>query len=128
MPRVKYIGKTHKKDSITGVGLEWEPGQVRDVSSTVAAHLLAYRDTWVRADREGEEQVDEVQDDEPIGLREEEAPREEPLEVVDFHRMTKDQMIEHAEEKHGVKLDRRKPAEELRHQLMDLHNAKADNR
>ena len=91
---VKYIGDHVKTDSITGVGLRWEPGQVRNVSNTLAAVLLQYTDTW----REVSGGRQESEEDEPIGLRDEEKKEDEPLEVVDFHAMNKDQLLKFAKD------------------------------
>ena len=52
MPQVKYIGSSAKTDSIYGIGLRWEPGQVRNVTAEVAERLLAYTDTWAREETE----------------------------------------------------------------------------
>jgi hypothetical protein len=110
---VKYIGKCNKLDSIHGVGLHWEPGDVRNVTDEVALRLLHYRDTWVKADSS-------ESTGEPIALRSDEKKVEEPLPVVDFHSMTKDEMVDYAQTKYNEKLDKRQTADALREQLIGL--------
>jgi hypothetical protein len=114
MPQVKYIGSNFKTDSISGIGLHWEPGQVRNVTAEVAERLLAYTDTWVR------EQTEKAADVEPVGLAEAEKPVEEPLPVIDFHGMDKNALVEFAEDKYNERLDRRLSEETIRHKVISL--------
>jgi hypothetical protein len=114
MPQVKYIGSNFKTDSINGIGLHWEPGQVRNVTAEVAERLLAYTDTWVR------EQTKKAADVEPIGLAEAEKPVEEPLPVIDFHGMDKNALVEFAEDKYNERLDKRLSEETIRHKVISL--------
>jgi hypothetical protein len=117
MPHVKYIGTCVKKDSVNGIGLKWEPGQVRSVAPPVAERLLAYPDTWIQE----EEQVAEGREaDDPIGLAQEEKPAEEPLPVVDFHAMDKKTMVEYAERNYNERLNKRQSEGAIRHRLIDL--------
>lgn len=118
--RVKYIGKCDKTDSIVGVGLAWVPGQERDVTGTVAAHLLAYTDTWVKA--EGEEGEVDSAGREPIGLfnkKDDEA--ELPIPVVDFHSMTKAQLAEYLKTNYKEKVDKRQSLADLRQLATERH-------
>ncbi len=130
--RVRYIGKCDKTDSIVGVGLTWTPGQERDVTSTVAAHLLAYTDTWEKADGETGD-VDST-GKEPVGLfnkRDDEAEigfmkkkddeAELPLPVVDFHSMNKVQLAEYMEKNYKEKVDKRQSVADLRQRATELH-------
>ena len=98
MPQVKYIANGIKEDSIRGVGLRWEPGQVRNVTAEVAQRLTVYSDTWVLSTETAKKGVDSKQATdnkekegvdvtEEIGLSTEEKPEEEPLPVIDFHAM-----------------------------------------
>jgi hypothetical protein len=114
MPQVKYIGANFKTDSISGIGLHWEPGQVRNVTAEVAERLLAYTDTWVR------EQTKKAADVEPIGLAKAEKPVEEPLPVIDFHGMDKNALVEFAEHKYNERLDKRLSEETIRHKVISL--------
>ena len=114
MPQVKYIGSGLKIDSISGVGLRWEPGQARNVTAQVAERLLAYTDTWVR------QQTEEAPDAEPVGLAEAEKLIEEPLPVIDFHAMDKKALVEFAEEKYNERLDKRLSEETIRHKVVSL--------
>jgi hypothetical protein len=114
MPQVKYIGSSVKTDSISGIGLRWEPGQVRNVTSEVAERLLAFTDTWVR------EQAGKAPDVEPVGLAEAEKPVEEPLPVIDFHAMDKTALVEFAEDKYNERLDKRLSEETIRHKVITL--------
>jgi hypothetical protein len=114
MPQVKYIGSNVKTDSINGIGLRWEPGQVRNVTAEVAERLLAYTDTWVRGQNE------KVPDIEPLGLAEAEKPVEEPLPVIDFHAMDKTALVEFAEDKYNERLDKRLSEETIRHKVISL--------
>lgn len=134
MPRVKYIGTNVKTDSITGVGLEWQPGQVRDVTATVAEHLLSYSDTWVRADGKAdtpeearkEHAVKKPQDkEEPIGYLEKDKHVEEPLPVVDFHGMNKDALQKYAREKWNLTLDKKWSESYTREQVVKEHTKRA---
>ena len=134
MPQVKYIANGVKIDSIVGVGLHWEPGQVRNVTAEVAQRLTAFTDTWVLAlstktaekganmrqvsDSKGEEDADDS--DNEIGLTTDTEPTEEPLPVIDFHAMDKDALIEFASTKYNEKLDKRQSAETLRHKVIAL--------
>lgn len=115
MQQVKYIGTCVKTDSINGVGLKWEPGQIRKVTAEVAERLLAFSDTWIP-----EEAAESRNADDPIGLAQEEKPVEEPLPVVDFHAMDKKAMVEYAERNYNERLDRRLSEAVIRHKLIDL--------
>jgi hypothetical protein len=113
MAQVQYIGTCNKQDSIRGVGLRWHPGQTRNVSPELAERLLCYPDTWVKDESA-------PVDGEPIGLIADEKPIEEPLPVVDFHAMTKDQIVEYADKNYGERLDKRQSAETLRIKLVGI--------
>ena len=114
MPKVKYIATGIKIDSINGVGLRWEPDQVRNVSAEVAERLLVYSDTWMRIQ---DETLDNVV---PIGLALAEKPVEEPLPVIDFHSMSKKALLEFAERKYNERLDRRQNEGTIRHKVIAL--------
>ena len=114
MPKVKYIATGIKIDSINGVGLRWEPDQVRNVSAEVAERLLVYSDTWMRIH---DETLDNVV---PIGLAQAEKPVEEPLPVIDFHSMGKKTLLEFAERKYNERLDRRQNEGTIRHKVIAL--------
>jgi len=132
MPQVQYIANGVKIDSIVGVGLRWEPGQVRNVTAEVAQRLTAFSDTWVLStetaekgvdveqvsDSKGEKTVDDS--DNEIGLTTDAKPMEEPLPVINFHAMDKDALVEFAEKKYNEKLDKRQSAETLRHKVIAL--------
>ncbi len=115
--QVKYIGKCNKTDSITGVGLHWEPGQIHNVTAELAERLLRYADTWEKV-----ETVVSVmkQPEEEIGLSETEKPTEEPLPVIDFHAMDKASLVQFAEREYNERLDKRLSAESLRHKVIAL--------
>ena len=113
MPQVKYIAKGVKIDSIVGVGLHWEPGQVRNVTAEVAQRLTTFSDTWISVE-------DEALNTEPVGLTEAAKPMEEPLPVINFHAMDKDALIEFASTKYNEKLDKRNSEETLRHKVIAL--------
>lgn len=117
MPQVKYIGTCIKTDSINGVGLRWEPGQVRNVTAEIAERLRTFSDTWTQ---EEEQASQGHKADEPIGLAQEEKPVEEPLPVVDFHAMDKQAMVEYAERNYNERLDKRQNEDVIRHKLIDL--------
>lgn len=117
MPQVKYVGTCIKTDSISGVGLRWEPEQIRSVTAEVAERLLAFSDTWAR---EKQEILPAPGVDEPIGLAQEEKPVEEPLPVVDFHAMDKKTMVEYAARNYNERLDQRQNENVIRHKLIDL--------
>jgi hypothetical protein len=112
--QVQYIGKCNKHDSIRGVGLHWEPGQVRSVTAEVAERLVRYMDTWVRVDAE------ERKDEQPIGLDMEEKSVEEPLPVIDFHIMDKAALVQFAEREYNERLDKRLSETVLRHKVVAL--------
>ncbi|SCY26064.1 hypothetical protein SAMN05216420_10426 [Nitrosospira sp. Nl5] len=114
MPQVKYIGNCAKTDSVNGVGLCWEPGQIRNVTAEVAERLLAFRDTWAKEAR------GKAAHAEPIGLAPAEKPVEEPLPVVDFHAMDKKTLIEFAERQYNERLDKRQDEDTLRHKVVAL--------
>lgn len=114
MPKAKYIATGIKIDSINGVGLRWEPGQVRNVSAEVAERLLVYSDTWMRVHDETPDNVV------PIGLAQAEKPVEEPLPVIDFHSMSKKALLEFAEHKYNERLDRRQNEGTIRHKVIAL--------
>lgn len=130
--QVKYIGDHVKTDSITGVGLRWEPGQQRDVTSTVAAHLLAYPDTWVKGDEESDKHISESQKEtrveagdkpEPIDFLEEDKRAEEPVAVVNFHAMNKDALIKYADDQWNEKFDKRMSENTIRERVTKRHTA-----
>lgn len=114
MPQVKYIADCIKVDSIPGIGLPWQPGQVRDVNAEVAERLLAYSDTWTRVEDEKPSNA------EPLGLTQPEKPAEEPLPVIDFHSMSKKALLEFAERKYNERLDKRQNEETVRHKVIAL--------
>ena len=121
MPQVKYIANGVKIDSIVGVGLHWEPGQVRNVTAEVAQRLTTFSDTWVSVEDEPEMIApNEWEMGEEIGLTKDDKPVEEPLPVIDFHAMDKDALIEFASTKYNEKLDKRQSAETLRHKVIAL--------
>lgn len=99
--QVKYIGDHVKTDSIARLGLTWEPGQTRSVSSTVAELLLRHPDTWIRLIEEKPGM------DEEIDFQPEEAKQDEPMAVVDFYAMNKEQLIQFAEQHQLGKIDKR---------------------
>lgn len=122
MPLVKYIGTTIKIDSIGGIGLRWEPGQVRGVTAEVAERLLPFSDTWSEADKADNPTDNANSDDQDaaVGLLPEETPVEEPLPVVDFHSMDKDALVEYAQRNYNEKLDKRQSKETLRQKAVAL--------
>jgi hypothetical protein len=113
MPHLKYIAATVKTDSVHGVGLNWQPGQVRNVAAEVAERLLVFTDTW--------QIVDEANGtDERIGLAEQPQTVEEPLPVIDFHAMDKNALIEYAERHYNERLGKRQSEEAVRHRVIAL--------
>jgi hypothetical protein len=124
--QVKYIGNHIKQDSIEGCKLVWEPGQVRDVTSTLASHLLQYTDTWVSADGDAKPEGPDPQwlqkteagvKEEPIGFLEKDKRPDEPVPVVNFHSMSRDEMLKFADDHLTVKMDKRWTKEKLREQI-----------
>lgn len=122
MQQVKYVGTCVKTDSINGVRLKWQPGQIRNVTAEVAERLLAFSDTWVAEQAVEGEKANEPAD-EPIGLAQEEKPVEEPLPVVNFHAMDRKTMVEYAERNYNERLDKRQSEEVIRHRLIDLFSS-----
>ena len=121
--QIQYIGKCNKHDSIRGVGLYWEPRQVRSVTAEVAERLVRYTDTWIKVDAE------ERKDEPPIGLDKEEKPVEEPLPVIDFHAMDKAALVQFAEREYNERMDKRLSETVLRHKVVALfgkHQAEAE--
>ena len=114
--QVKYLLDYRKQDSIRGLGLWWEPGQVRAVSAEVAERLLNHPDVWVKVEEDAAEPVDA----EEIGLGQEEKPVEEPLPVVDFHAMDKKALLNWAETKYNERIDKRLAEESIRHKVIAL--------
>lgn len=113
MPYLKYIAATVKTDSIHGVGLNWRPGQVRNVTAEVAERLLVFTDTW--------QIVDEANGtDERIGLAEQPQVVEEPLPVIDFHAMDKNALVDYAERHYNERLGKRQSEEAVRHKVIAL--------
>jgi hypothetical protein len=113
MPQVKYIAAGIKTDSINGVGLRWEPGQVRNVTAEVAQRLTTFSDTWIAVEGES-------LNVEPIGLTKEAKPTEEPLPVIDFRAMDKNTLIEYASAKYNEKIDKRQSEDTVRHKVIAL--------
>jgi len=111
---IKYLLNYPKTDSITGVGLLWEPGQTRNVSPEVAEKLAVYTDTWAKTPDE------EAVSTESVGLKPEEKPVEEPLPVIDFHGMNKQALLEFAETNYNERLDKRQSEETIRHKVIAL--------
>jgi hypothetical protein len=114
MPQVKYIADCIKVDSVPGIGLRWQPGQVRNVKTEVAERLLSYSDTWTRVEDEKTSNI------EPVGLVQAEEPAEEPLPVIDFHSMNKKTLLEFAERRYNERLDKRQNEETIRHKVIAL--------
>lgn len=119
--KVKYIGDHNKTDSIEGVGLHWEPGQTREVTSTVAAHLLAYPDTWIKEDGESDHAGDR---EEPISFREKHKRVDEPMPIVNFHGMDKESLQRFAQDNLSEKMDRRWSESVLRERVIKAWTAK----
>lgn len=124
--KIKYIGDHIKQDSIPGAGLVWEPGQVRDVTSTLAAHLLQYPDTWVADESEAKDEQPDPQwllkteagvKEEPIDFLEEDKRPDEPVPVVNFHDMNKEQMMRFADDHMTEKMDKRWKEDKMREQI-----------
>lgn len=113
---IKYKLDYRKQDSIHGIGLWWEPGQARNVSSEAAEKLLVYTDTWERAEESAVEPVDA----EEMALKQDEKPVEEPLPVVDFHAMNKKSLVDFAQTKYNEKIDKRLSEEVVRHKVISL--------
>lgn len=111
--KVRYIAQGVKTDSIRGVGLRWEPGQVRTVSPEMAERLLFFTDTWVKDESKGD-------DTQPIGLTADEKAAEEPMPVVDFHAMDKQAMLDYASREFNIKMDKRISEENIRHKIIGL--------
>lgn len=114
---IKYLLDYPKHDSIAGVGLRWEPGQVRNVSPEMAERLTIYTDTWsllrIKASTE-EPNVEEV------ALKEEEKIAEEPLPFIDFHAMDKKALVEFAETKYNERMDKRQSEETIRSKVIAI--------
>lgn len=119
MPSVKYIGNTVKTDSIIGIGLRWEPGQVRSVTAQVAERLLPFSDTWSKGDRPADDEDGDGAGG-AVGLAPEEKPAEEPLPVVDFHGMDKNALTDYAQRHYNQRLDKRQSRESLRQKVVAL--------
>lgn len=127
--QVRYIGNLPKVDSIPGVGLPWEPGQQRDVTSTVAAHLLAYPDTWVKGDEESDKsvrdqdltRVEAADKPEPIDFLEEDKRPDEPIAVVNFHDMDKDSLRRYAEDQWNEKFPKHWGEDVIRERVIKRH-------
>jgi hypothetical protein len=109
--QIQYIGKCKKQDSVRGVGLHWEPGQVRNVSLGVAERLLPFKDTWIPLGESSGEEID---------LIPEEKAKEEPLPVIDFHAMDKAALVQFVEREYNERLDKRLSTESLRHKAIAL--------
>lgn len=129
--QVKYIGDHVKKDSIPGVGLVWEPGQQREVTSTVAAHLLAYTDTWIKGDEEDSKQVDPQWlqkteagvKEEPIDFMEKDKRADEPVPVVNFHAMDKAALKKYAKDQWNESFDGRMSESVIRERVIKRQTA-----
>jgi len=124
--RVKYIGNHIKQDSIEGCNLVWEPGQVRDVTSTLAAHLLPFTDTWVSDEPDAKKEQPDPQwlqkteagvKEEPIDFLEKDKRPDEPTPVVNFHAMNKEQMMKFADDNMTEKMDKRWKEDKMREQI-----------
>lgn len=113
---IKYKLNYRKQDSFNGLGLWWEPGQVRNVSPEIAGKLLAYSDTWAEAEGGATAPVDV----EEVGLKQDGKPVEEPLPVIDFHGMNKDALVDFAQTKYNVKISKRFAEETIRHKVIAL--------
>lgn len=129
--KVKYIGPNPKVDTIPNVGLRWDLGQVRDVTSTVAEQLLVYTDTWVKDESEihhhkneslGPTHVEAGRKEEPVDFKETEKLPEVPLPVVNFHAMKKDALIKFATEELNEKFDKRQSEDMIRERVIKLHS------
>lgn len=128
---IKYLLDYPKLDSIAGVGLRWEPGQVRNVSPEMAERLTCYADTWAAVDVDDTTQKQAVDDTketdnkeesdvDEIGLSTEEKIAEEPLPFIDFHSMNKAALVDFAQTKYNEKLDKRQSEETIRHRVIAL--------
>ena len=127
--RVRYIPNYRKVDSIAGVGLIWEPGQEREVTPELAERLLVYKDTWevVEPSLNNKDAEDKDKDEpiaewgEPIDLKPQKV-EEEPLEIINFHDMSKQEMLEFAETRWNEKFDKRLSEKNLRERIILRHN------
>ena len=131
--QVKYIGNHIKQDSIEGCNLVWEPGQVRDVTSTLASHLLQYTDTWVAADGDAKPEGPDPQwlqkteagvKEEPIDFKEEKKRPDEPVPVVNFHAMNKEALMKFSEQHPELKVDKRWSEQKMREYVTHAWSAK----
>ncbi len=128
--KVKYIANHVKTDSFPGVGLVWEPGQEREVTSTVAEHLLKYPDTWVKAEDEINQHVNEGlgpvsveagKNPEPVGFIEKDKIAEEPLPVVNFHAMDRAALEKYAFDNFKQKFSKKTDDATVRERVTKLH-------
>src|SRR5687768_15349982 len=131
--QVKYIGNHIKQDSITGCGLVWEPGQVRDLTSTLASHLLQFPDTWVPADGDAKPEGPDPQwlqkteagvKEEPIDFLEKDKRPDEPVPMINFHAMDKDALLKFSEEHPDLKVDKRWNVQKMREHITHMWSAK----
>jgi len=115
---IEYLGATEKEDTIAGSRKVWSPGQQRSVPVDVAARLLFYPDTWRAVSPDAPE---------PVKPQLEKVKEIEPFVAVNFHDMSKSELVKYGHAKFGVKLDKALTAENLRGKLLALQSDRQDD-
>lgn len=124
--KVKYIGRepTHR-DRLYGSGVFWSgPGDVQEVEEEIAERMLKrHPDQYALvsgATDAGQKQAQEPEGGEEDGGGEEDLMVEVRGEFYPLRKLSRDVLAEYAEQRHGVKLDKRRSAQSLAAEIRRL--------
>ena len=124
--KVKYIGRepTHR-DRLYGSGVFWSgPGDVQEVEEEIAERMLKrHPDQYALisgATDAGHKPAQEPEGGEEDGGGEEDLMVEVRGEFYPLRKLSRDVLAEYAEQRHGVKLDKRRSAQSLAEEIRRL--------
>ncbi|MCG5526847.1 MULTISPECIES: hypothetical protein [Halorhodospira] len=127
--KVKYIGRepTHR-DRLYGSGVFWSgPGDVQEVEEEIAARMLKrHPDQYALVSGATDTGQKQAQEGEQPESGEEDGEGAEDLvieirgEFYPVRKLSRDVLAEYAEQRHGVKLDKRRSAQSLAAEIRRL--------
>ncbi|MCG5533108.1 hypothetical protein LRF89_06590 [Halorhodospira sp. 9621] len=124
--KVKYIGRepTHR-DRLYGSGVFWSgPGDVQEVEEEIAERMLKrHPDQYALISGvtdAGQKPAQEPESGEEDGGGEEDLMVEVRGEFYPLRKLSRDVLAEYAEQRHGVKLDKRRSAQSLAEEIRRL--------
>jgi len=128
MVGIKYIGdrKPHV-DNLYGTWLEWLPGQIHNVTEAVATKMAPHTDVYQLTapvkDVAPVKKEDAEPDPELVKKEEKVEPEKPPPMLPNLETMTKDDLINYAQQHFNEKLSRSMKPETMRHRILSIIQA-----